>query len=46
MNMEDDLQNGFAHADDILELQLTKGSTKGRIETLNKVQQELSDPGE
>ena len=43
--MEDDLPNGYTHADDFLELQLTKGSTKIRIETLSKVQQELSDPG-
>lgn len=44
--MEDDLHDGFAHADDFLELQLTKGSTKVRIEILNKVQQELGDSGE
>lgn len=44
--MEDDLPDGYAYADDFLELQLTKGSTKVRIETLIKVQQELSDSGE
>jgi len=44
--MEDDLANGVVHADDFLELQLTEGSTKVRIETLKDVQQELSDPGE
>jgi len=43
--MEDNLPNGFTHADDFLELQLTKGSTKIRIETLSKVQQELRDSG-
>jgi hypothetical protein len=43
--MGDDLPNGVVHADDFLELQLTEGSTKVRIETLKNVQQELSDPG-
>lgn len=43
--MENDLPNGFVNADDFLELQLTQGSTKVRVETLNSVRQELSNSG-
>lgn len=43
--MEDDLPNGYLHVDEFLESQLTKGSTKSRIETLSRVQEELNDPG-
>jgi hypothetical protein len=43
--MDDDLPNGLIQVDDFLKSQLTKGSTKARIETLRNVQQELSDPG-
>jgi hypothetical protein len=37
--------DGVAHADNFLQLQLTEGSTKVRIETLKVVQQELGDHG-
>jgi hypothetical protein len=43
--MDEDLRNGLIPADDFLESQLAKGSTRARIETLRNVQQELSDPG-